>query len=83
MPLLLRRRRTVLECLLDCPQEEDLKQLAARVLAPIQPQAVIITGDLVDSKTREARGQQFEEEWQVLRSYARPKSSPDSSKDDT
>ncbi len=48
------------------PQEGDFRELTARVLAPLHPQALVITGDLADSKTREARGQQFEEEWQVL-----------------
>ena len=37
------------------------------VIAPLRPKALVITGDLADSKTREARGQQFEQEWQVLR----------------
>ena len=37
------------------------------MITPLRPKALIITGDLADSKTRESRGQQFEEEWQVLR----------------
>ncbi len=62
--------RKILTRLLAGPQEEDFRELTARVLAPLRPQALVITGDLADSKTREARGQQFEEEWQVLCSQA-------------
>ena len=46
-------------------QEGDFREFTARVLAPLRPQALVITGDLADSKTSESRGQQFEEEWQV------------------
>ena len=50
----------------DDEQEGDFRELTARVIAPLRPKALIVTGDLVDSKTSESRGQQFEEEWQVL-----------------
>ncbi len=36
------------------------------VLASSQPGALLITGDLVDGKTLLGRGQQIEEEWQVI-----------------
>ena len=54
--------------LLPCSKEGDFRELTARVLAPLRPQALVITGDLADSKTRKARGEQFEKEWQVRRS---------------
>lgn len=39
---------------------------ARMVLASSQPGALLITGDLVDGKTLLGRGQQIEEEWQVI-----------------
>lgn len=43
----------------------DLLQFSSRVLARVKPGAIIITGDLVDSKTRAEGSQQNEEEWKV------------------
>ena len=35
------------------------------MLSGLQPGALLITGDLIDAKSRLGRGQQWEEEWQV------------------
>ena len=43
----------------------DLREFAERVLKPLNPKALILTGDLVDAKSRQMQGGQFEDEWQV------------------
>ena len=35
------------------------------MLLGLQPGALLITGDLVDAKTKLGQGQQWEDEWQV------------------
>ena len=35
------------------------------MLLGLQPGALLITGDLVDAKTKLGRGQQWEDEWRV------------------
>ncbi len=41
----------------------DLEAFGTNVLAALQPGALLITGDLVDSKTRQGGSEQQEEEW--------------------
>ena len=41
------------------------RTFARTVLSGLQPGALLITGDLIDAKSRLGRGQQREEEWQV------------------
>jgi hypothetical protein len=41
------------------------RTFARTVLLGLQPGALLITGDLIDAKTRLGRGRQWEEEWQV------------------
>jgi predicted MPP superfamily phosphohydrolase len=43
----------------------DLAAFGQQVLTSVRPAAVLITGDLVDAKTRPEGSQQHEEEWQV------------------
>lgn len=45
-------------------REGDFKTLAAQLVPRIDPGAVIITGDLTDSKKADGSGLQMEEEWQ-------------------
>ncbi len=45
--------------------EAASRTFARTVLSGLQPGALLITGDLIDAKTRLGRGQQWEEEWQV------------------
>ena len=40
--------------------------LASAVVASIKPNAILLTGDLVDGKERNHHGRQLQEEWQVL-----------------
>lgn len=46
-------------------REEDFRHFARAVLKPVAPGALMITGDLVDAKTKLMRGLQNETEWQV------------------
>lgn len=48
----------------------DFRAFTERVLKPLKPGTLVLTGDLVDAKTREMQGQQFEDEWQVSASHA-------------
>jgi hypothetical protein len=43
----------------------DLAAFGQQVLTSVRPGAVLITGDLVDAKTRPEGSHQYEEEWQV------------------
>lgn len=43
----------------------DLEAFGRQVLASSRPGALLITGDLVDAKTRPEGSQQHKEEWQV------------------
>uniref|UniRef100_A0A383VD17 Calcineurin-like phosphoesterase domain-containing protein n=1 Tax=Tetradesmus obliquus TaxID=3088 RepID=A0A383VD17_TETOB len=43
----------------------DLQEFGQRVLTGVRPGALLITGDLVDAKTRPEGSQQHEEEWQA------------------
>jgi predicted MPP superfamily phosphohydrolase len=43
----------------------DLAAFGQQVLTSLRPGAVLITGDLVDAKTRPEGSHQYEEEWQV------------------
>ncbi|WIA44238.1 hypothetical protein OEZ86_010547 [Tetradesmus obliquus] len=43
----------------------DLQEFGRRVLTGVRPGALLITGDLVDAKTRPEGSQQHEEEWQA------------------
>lgn len=46
-------------------READFRHFAQAVLKPVAPGALMITGDLVDAKTKLKRGLQNETEWQV------------------
>lgn len=46
-------------------READFRHFAQAVLKPMAPGALMITGDLVDAKTKLKRGLQNETEWQV------------------
>lgn len=46
-------------------REYGCRTFARTVLSGLQPGALLITGDLIDAKSRLGRGQQWEEEWQV------------------
>ncbi len=46
-------------------KEGDFGYLASQVLRPMAPAALVLTGDLVDGKTKLLRGAQSESEWQV------------------
>ncbi|KAK9799709.1 hypothetical protein WJX73_001391 [Symbiochloris irregularis] len=46
-------------------READLNLLAATVVAGMQPRAILVTGDLADSKEHAHRGRQLTEEWQA------------------
>lgn len=46
-------------------REDDFRHFVDDVLRPAAPSALLISGDLVDAKTRTKRGQQSEAEWQV------------------
>jgi predicted MPP superfamily phosphohydrolase len=43
----------------------DLLAFGGAVLSGVRPQALLITGDLVDAKTKAEGSQQHPEEWQV------------------
>jgi predicted MPP superfamily phosphohydrolase len=43
----------------------DLAAFGEQVLTSVRPGAVLITGDLVDAKTRPEGSQQHEDEWKV------------------
>lgn len=43
----------------------DLLEFSNRVIASVKPGAILITGDLVDSKTKAEGSHQNEEEWKV------------------
>lgn len=46
-------------------KQADFRAFAECVLKPLQPKALLLTGDLVDAKTQRMQGQQYEDEWQV------------------
>lgn len=46
-------------------KEGDWGHFALAVLRPLNPGALVLTGDLVDGKTRLLRGAQDEGEWKV------------------
>jgi len=48
------------------------RTFARTVLSGLQPGALLITGDLVDAKTRLGQGQQWKEEWQVRTAWHHP-----------
>lgn len=48
-------------------KEGDFGHFASEILRPLAPGALVLTGDLVDGKTRLMRGAQDEGEWQVSR----------------
>jgi len=48
-------------------READFRHFAQAVLKPMAPGALMITGDLVDAKTKLKRGLQNETEWQAYR----------------
>lgn len=43
----------------------DLLAFGSQVLSTVRPQVLLVTGDLVDAKTRAEGSQQHPEEWQV------------------
>lgn len=53
------------------PVIEDLQAFASAVLAPLSPSALLVTGDLADSRLPSERSQQQEEEWEGYRKFIR------------
>ncbi len=47
----------------DNPIVPDLISLSKHVLHPLRPDKILLTGDLVDAKTKHGASQQWEEEW--------------------
>lgn len=43
----------------------DFRAFTERVLKPLKPKVLILTGDLVDAKSKNMQGRQYEEEWKV------------------
>ena len=46
-------------------KQADFRAFAERVIKPLQPKTLVLTGDLVDAKTQLMQGQQYDDEWQV------------------
>ena len=43
----------------------DFRAFTERVLKQLKPKILILTGDLVDAKSKNMQGRQYEEEWKV------------------
>lgn len=50
-------------------KEGDFGHFASSILQPMVPGALVLTGDLVDGKTKLLRGAQDEGEWKVGRNF--------------